>query len=223
MNILERCHILRIGHCQQNDTYICGFSPSPHLQTNLAESQQSFSAKEGQLQHLSLELQSAQANASDLAKVHEDTEQQLQQQKTLLKQVVAQSTTQSSILLPSVADLHCSLCAVFSSICMQVAHLLQLLGLHTVMLLLPCLCKPHVDFCSHLQTLEDFGGFDIVHDGQAIVSLEAKPAGRNIQKIYAQVSWFAACMQLSSSLPYDNPLVIQAQAWNCAWTVRLVL
>lgn len=61
------------------------------LQTNLAESQQSCSAKEDQLQTLSLELEHAQANASDLAKSHTETEQQLQQQTALLKQVQRQS------------------------------------------------------------------------------------------------------------------------------------
>lgn len=64
---------------------------SVSLQTNLAESQHSRSAKEDQLQRLSLELDSAQAHASDLAKSHTATEQQLQQQTALLKQVQKQS------------------------------------------------------------------------------------------------------------------------------------
>lgn len=71
---------------------ICWPSLSLLLQTTLAESQQSFSTKEVQLQHLSLELKSAQARASDLAKVHEEKEQQLQQQKAILNQVQAQRT-----------------------------------------------------------------------------------------------------------------------------------
>lgn len=62
------------------------------LQTKLTEFQQSCSTKEDQLQHLALELRSAQASASALAKVHEEKEQQLQQQKTTLKQVQAQSS-----------------------------------------------------------------------------------------------------------------------------------
>lgn len=79
------------------------------LQTNLAESQQSCSAKEDQLQSLSLELESAQANASDLARSHTETEQQLQQQKALLKQVQGQSTLKLSLLLPSANQpVHCA-------------------------------------------------------------------------------------------------------------------
>ena len=71
---------------------ICWPSLSLLLQTKLTEFQQSCSTKEDQLQHLALELRSAQASASALAKVHEEKEQQLQQQKTTLKQVQAQSS-----------------------------------------------------------------------------------------------------------------------------------
>ena len=59
------------------------------LQTNLAESQQSFSAKEDQVQDLTAQLGSAQASAADLTKRKEETEAQLHQQKALLEQVQA--------------------------------------------------------------------------------------------------------------------------------------
>lgn len=57
------------------------------LQTNLAESQQSFLAKEDHVQHLIAQLGSAHASAADLAKRKEEVEEQLQQQKERLETV----------------------------------------------------------------------------------------------------------------------------------------
>lgn len=57
------------------------------LQTNLAESQQSLSAKEDQVQDLTAQLGSAQVTAADLTKRENATEEQLHQQKALLGQV----------------------------------------------------------------------------------------------------------------------------------------
>lgn len=115
---------------------ICWPTLSLSLQTNLTESQQSCSSKEDQLQHLSLELISAQANATDLAKVHEEKEQQFQQQKALLKKVQAQSAFGFNCCLLPIAGLHFSLGGCVCSSCMQVLYSLQLLCL-----LLPWLCK----------------------------------------------------------------------------------
>lgn len=57
------------------------------LQTNLAESQQSLSAKEDQVQDLNAQLGSAQVSAADLTMRKNETEEQLHQQKALLGQV----------------------------------------------------------------------------------------------------------------------------------------
>ena len=128
------------GFCMLTFTFlanICWPTFSLLLQTNVTESQQSCSSKEDQLQHLSLELISAQANATDLAKVHEEKEQQFQQQKALLQKVQAQSTFGFNCCLLSVAGLHFSPGGCVCLSCMQALCSLQLLCLLTCFLLLP--------------------------------------------------------------------------------------